>query len=468
MKPRAIDSEMDSYVPGKSQDEIASEFNLNKDDIIKLGSNENPFGPSAKAIEAIGKECKNINRYPESVLNELQQELANYSGVKQSQVIIGGDGADEIIDVLAKTFIDEGDEFIVPLPSYMYYEYLLQQYGARPVYAKWNLEENKLDTDSILNSINDKTKMIFLCTPNNPTGTLIDEKDIRDMASGNPDVLIVVDEAHRGYILDKEMSETEMLYRNQDDYISKYRTVIEYFDAVKVALTATPALHTTEIFGKPVFNYSYREAVIDGYLVDHDAPHNIKTKLRVEGINYQKGEQLAIYDPVTGEVMNSADLEDDMKFEIDSFNREVITEPFNRTVLNEIAWDLNPDGKGKTLIYAVDDNHADLIVKILKEIYSEGGVDNDAVMKITGSVAGGNKKKISEAIKRFKNESNPKVVVTVDLLTTGIDVPEIVNLVFMRRIKSRILFEQMLGRATRLCPSIGKTNFEIYDPVGVY
>lgn len=280
--------------------------------------------------------------------------------------------------------------------------------------------------------------------------------------------LIVVDEAHRGYILDKEMSETEMLYRNQDDYISKYRTVIEYFDAVKVALTATPALHTTEIFSKPVFNYSYREAVIDGYLVDHDAPHNIKTKLRVEGINYQKGEQLAIYDHVTGEVMNSADLEDDMKFEIDSFNREVITEPFNRTVLNEIAWDLNPDGKGKTLIYAVDDNHADLIVKILKEIYSEGGVDNDAVMKITGSIAGGNKKKISEAIKRFKNESNPKVVVTVDLLTTGIDVPEIVNLVFMRRIKSRILFEQMLGRATRLCPSIGKTNFEIYDPVGVY
>lgn len=280
--------------------------------------------------------------------------------------------------------------------------------------------------------------------------------------------LIVVDEAHRGYILDKEMSESEMLYRNQDDYISKYRTVIEYFDAVKIALTATPALHTTEIFGKPVFNYSYREAVIDGYLVDHDAPHNIRTKLRVEGIKYEKGEQLAIYDPVTSEVLNSAELEDDMKFEIDSFNRQVITENFNRTVLEEIAWDFNPDGQGKTLIYAVDDNHADLIVKILKEIYAEGGVDNDTVMKITGSVAGGNKKKISEAIKRFKNEALPKIVVTVDLLTTGIDVPEITTLVFMRRIKSRILFEQMLGRATRLCPSIGKTHFEIYDPVGVY
>ena len=220
MKPRAIVSEMDSYVPGKSQDEIASEFNLNKDDIIKLGSNENPFGPSAKAIEAIGKECKNINRYPESVLNELQQELANYSGVKQSQVIIGGDGADEIIDVLAKTFIDEGDEFIVPLPSYMYYEYLLQQYGARPVYAKWNLEENKLDTDSILNSINNKTKMIFLCTPNNPTGTLIDEKDIRDMASGNPDVLIVVDEAYFEYA---EVTNKDLI--NEFDNIFIIRTM---------------------------------------------------------------------------------------------------------------------------------------------------------------------------------------------------------------------------------------------------
>ena len=89
-------------------------------------------------------------------------------------------------------------------------------------------------------------------------------------------------------------------------------------------------------------------------------------------------------------------------------------------------------------------------------------------MKITGSVGGGNKKKIQEAIKRFKNERFPSMVVTVDLLTTGIDVPEITALVFMRRIKSRILFEQMMGRATRLCPEIHKTHFEIYDPVGVY
>ncbi|MDD4802632.1 MAG: type I restriction-modification system endonuclease [Syntrophomonas sp.] len=280
--------------------------------------------------------------------------------------------------------------------------------------------------------------------------------------------LIVVDEAHRGYILDKEMDDSELLYRNQDDYVSKYRSVIEYFDAVKIALTATPALHTSEIFGKPVFNYTYRKAVIEGYLVDHDAPHIIKTKLSKEGIVYKKGETVAIYNPVTGEILNSDELEDELKFDVDKFNRQVITENFNKTVLNEIANDLDPEGAGKTLIYAVDDNHADMIVDILKKHYEEYGVDNDAIMKITGSVGGGNRKKVQGAIKKFKNEKYPNIAVTVDLLTTGIDVPEITDLVFMRRVKSRILFEQMMGRATRLCPEINKTHFEIYDPVGVY
>ena len=87
-------------------------------------------------------------------------------------------GADELIDTLAKTFIEPGDEFIVPLPSYMYYEYLLKQYGANPVYARWDLDKNVLDVESIFDCITPKTKMIFLCSPNNPTGTLIDKKDL--------------------------------------------------------------------------------------------------------------------------------------------------------------------------------------------------------------------------------------------------------------------------------------------------
>lgn len=212
--------EMDSYVPGRSQDEIASDFNLKKEDIIKLGSNENPWGSSPKAMKAIEDEIKSINRYPESQLHELVSEIAEYSGVKDSQVIIGGDGADEIIDVLAKTFIDDGDEFIVPLPSYMYYEYLLKQYGAKPVYAKWDLDENKLDVESIYNSITSKTRMIFLCSPNNPTGTLIDKEILIDIARKNPDILIIIDEAYFEY---SEVTNKDLI--NEYDNIFIIRTM---------------------------------------------------------------------------------------------------------------------------------------------------------------------------------------------------------------------------------------------------
>ena len=282
--------------------------------------------------------------------------------------------------------------------------------------------------------------------------------------------LVIVDEAHRGYILDKEMSDAEQLYRNQADYQSKYRQVIEYFDAVKIGLTATPALQTTEIFGKPVYTYSYREAVIDGWLIDHDAPYTMETVLKEKGIHYKKGDKIkAILLSKDGKI-DTAYLDDDMDFDVDDFNRQVITESFNRVVLQEISKDIDPEYReqGKTLIYAVNDMHADLIVSILKEIYAEKGVDTDAILKITGSSFGGNRKKIEEAIRNFKNELFPSVVVTVDLLTTGIDVPSITTLIFLRRVKSRILFEQMLGRATRQCPEIHKEYFRIYDPVGTY
>ena len=282
--------------------------------------------------------------------------------------------------------------------------------------------------------------------------------------------LIIVDEAHRGYTLDKMMDEAEIVYRDQRDFQSKYRAVIEYFTAVKIALTATPALHTTQIFGEPVFKYTYREAVIDGFLVDYDAPHIIKTSLSESGIHYAKGDSIAVYDPATGEITNSEALEDELDFDVESFNRQIIVPDFNRKVLAEIAKDIDPtdENGGKTLIYAVNDAHADMIVDILREIYAAMDIDQDAIKKITGSIENGNQKKIQEVIRCTKNNHYPSIIVTVDLLTTGIDIPSICRLVFMRRVKSRILFEQMLGRATRLCPEIGKDHFEIYDPVGTF
>lgn len=276
---------------------------------------------------------------------------------------------------------------------------------------------------------------------------------------------IIIDEAHRGYLEDREMDEEELEFKNQQDYVSKYRMVLDYFDAFAIGLTATPALHTIEIFGKPVYNYSYREAVIDGFLKDHDLPKNIRTHLSENGIIWQKGERPKVYDRENNQIIELDELEDELQIDIDGFNKLVLTEPFNRTVIQQLVHDLNPDGEEKTLVFAANDEHADLIVKILKEEFEKIGVDtgDDAIMKITGKAY-----RPEHLINLYKNEKYPNIAVTVDLLTTGIDVPRICNLVFMRRVKSRILYEQMLGRATRPCDEIGKEYFRIFDAVRLY
>jgi type I restriction enzyme R subunit len=278
--------------------------------------------------------------------------------------------------------------------------------------------------------------------------------------------LMVVDECHRGYLLDREMSDAELSFRGQEDYISKYRRVLEYFDAVKVGLTATPALHTTDIFGDPIFTYSYRHAVIDGYLIDHEPPVRIETALARAGIIFQKGEQLDLLNTTTGEI-DLAHAPDEIRFEVDQFNKQVVTPEFNRVVAEELAKHIDPDapGAGKTLIFAATDAHADIVVSAVKKAFAAkyGEIDDAAVKKITGSVDN-----VRTLIRSFRNDASPKIAVTVDLLTTGVDVLSITNLVFLRRVNSRILYEQMIGRATRPCQEIGKEVFRIFDAVDLY
>ena len=276
--------------------------------------------------------------------------------------------------------------------------------------------------------------------------------------------LIVVDECHRGYLLDRELSDRELGFRDFNDYVSKYRRVLELFDAVKIGLTATPALHTVEIFGQPVFVYSYREAVVDGYLVDHEPPIRISTKLSTEGIEWAAGEEVKLFDPATAAIERFT-TPDQLRFEVETFNRKVLTESFNREVCKVLADELDPFSAQKTLIFAASDPHADLVVMLLKEAFNKryGSVADDAVAKITGA-----SDRPKELIRRYKNEAFPNVAVTVDLLSTGVDVPAICNIVFLRRMNSRILYDQMIGRATRLCEAIGKDSFRIFDAVRIY
>ena len=279
---------------------------------------------------------------------------------------------------------------------------------------------------------------------------------------------IVVDECHRGYLLDRELSDTELTFRGYEDYISKYRRVLDYFDAVKIGLTATPALHTTQIFGAPVYTYSYREAVIDGFLVDHEPPIQIATELSPAGINGRRAKRSR---STTSSAIRSSCSRRRTRSRSTSMISTARSSPKASTgwSASTSRRELDPASQRKTLIFCVNDAHADLVVDLMKKAFAAqyGSVDDDAVIKITGAAD-----KPLSLIRRYKNERLPNVAVTVDLLTTGIDVPEICNLVFLRRVNSRILFDQMLGRATRLCPDIDgdgdKETFRVFDAVQIF
>ena len=261
--------------------------------------------------------------------------------------------------------------------------------------------------------------------------------------------LIVTDECHRGYT----SKETNV-----------WRSVLEYFDAVKIGMTATPALHTTSYFGEPIFSYPVTKAILEGYLADYNVV-KIKSNIRINGIFLQEGEQVGTVDTQTGQLRLEM-LEDERTFDSTEVEQKVTSPDSNRKIIREIAnhalaFEKETGRFPKILIFAVNDiqniSHADRLVSICKETFDRG---DDFVVKITGNP---NVDRPLEKIRKFRNRPEPKIVVTVDMLSTGVDIPALEYIVFLRPVKSRILWEQMLGRGTRTCPEINKESFTIFD-----
>jgi len=259
--------------------------------------------------------------------------------------------------------------------------------------------------------------------------------------------LIIADECHRGYT-------------SQD--ISKWREVLDYFDGIIIGLTATPAAHTVAYFGDPVYRYTSEQAIKDGYLVDYDAVF-VNSGVKLKGVFLKKGELVGIIDPETG-VEKLDNLEDQREFDASKIEVDITSPDSNKKIINEVKkYALEFEQKygrfPKTLIFSVNDiehiSHADQIVKICRETFERG---DNFVQKITGKVD-----RPLQRIREFRNRSEPGIVVTVDMLTTGVDIPAIEFIVFVSPVKSRILFEQMMGRGTRKCPEIGKDHFVMFD-----
>jgi len=275
-----------------------------------------------------------------------------------------------------------------------------------------------------------------------------DDEGLMDIPSHAFD-MIIADECHRGYT----SKETNV-----------WRNVLNHFDAVKLGLTATPASHTVAYFQKPIFNYPLQQAIDEGYLVDYDAIA-VNSDVIMNGVFLKEGEQVGIIDTDTGREFIDQ-LEDEREFTSTEIEEKITAPDTNQKIIAELKRYTDEFEKEygrfpKTLIFASNDipmiSHADRIVSICKATFDRG---DDFVAKITGSPTVDRPLK---KIKEFRNRPNPKIVVTVDMLSTGVDIPALEFIVFLRPVKSRILWEQMLGRGTRRCDEIGKSHFVIFD-----
>ena len=186
------------YVPGKPIEEVKRELGI--DDIVKLASNENPLGPSPKALAAMKAALDNVALYPEGSCFELRQSLAKHLGVDPEMLIFGA-GADEVIHYLGIALLEEGDEIVQAQPSFVQYQAAstLMDCVARSV----PLKDWTHDLDAMLKQVNDKTKLFFITNPNNPTGTIVNSDSVQKVLDALPErCILVLDEAYYEYVDD--------------------------------------------------------------------------------------------------------------------------------------------------------------------------------------------------------------------------------------------------------------------------
>ncbi|HMB46411.1 MAG TPA: histidinol-phosphate transaminase [Candidatus Methanoperedens sp.] len=182
------------YVPGKSIEEIAGKYGLDPDSIIKLGSNENPLGPSPRAVAAIKEKAGRVHLYPQADALVLRKAIGEYTGYPSSNIVVSGNGMDGIIDTIMKLFMSQGTESIIPIPTFSYYEIATLANGGKPVFVERD-SDYYIAPENILDKANVNTRMIFLCSPNNPTGNSISEKDARKILEST-DAIVFIDEAY--------------------------------------------------------------------------------------------------------------------------------------------------------------------------------------------------------------------------------------------------------------------------------
>lgn len=191
-KPRAILEKIEPYVPGKPVEEVKEVYKLSK--VVKMASNENPWGPSPKAIKRVLDELQNVATYPEGSCALLREALARKAGVAPDMITVSN-GGDNVLSLIAHAFLEPGDQAVMATPTFPIYKTAVLVAGAEPVEVP--LKAFTHDLRSMAKAVTPKTKVVFVCNPNNPTGTIVQRKELLDFLECLPEsVLVVLDEVY--------------------------------------------------------------------------------------------------------------------------------------------------------------------------------------------------------------------------------------------------------------------------------
>lgn len=196
--------QLQPYSPGKPIEEVKRELGI--EDVVKLASNENPLGPSPRAIEAALRALQTANLYPDGNCFALRQALAKHLDVPPEWLLFGN-GSDELIHFIGLTFLNPGDEVITGYPSFVRYDAAAHLNNATLHLVP--LREHRFDLDAIRQQVNERTKLIFIANPNNPTGTIVTQKEVEAFISTLPEQIVVVfDQAYHEYVTHPEYPDT--------------------------------------------------------------------------------------------------------------------------------------------------------------------------------------------------------------------------------------------------------------------
>jgi histidinol-phosphate aminotransferase len=180
------------YEPGKPIEELERELGLT--DVIKLASNENPLGPSERVLKAVTEALAHLNRYPDGSGYYLRQALARRHGVSADQIILGN-GSNDLIELVARSFLRAGEEAVIPHPSFVVYPMIVQAVGGIRVVV--TLRNHRIDLEAMARAITPMTKLVFIANPNNPTATIVTADEVDEFIARVPDkVIVVFDEAY--------------------------------------------------------------------------------------------------------------------------------------------------------------------------------------------------------------------------------------------------------------------------------